>query len=64
MSDDLQRDLDRVAQEITRIFLGPGKRRRAKPHRCLGCGKVTKHVFCPDTAKECYRLYREKRGAQ
>lgn len=46
-------DADRVQREIAALFLG-GKRKkaRAKPHRCHGCGKVTRHVFCDECRKQ------------
>ena len=48
-----------VAAKVSSLFLG--KRREATtPHRCLGCGRVTRHVFCPDTYEACRQLYRDR----
>jgi len=55
---------DEVAREIGALFGFGEKKRppRAKPHRCLGCGKVTRHVFCPSTYAECRARYHERQG--
>jgi hypothetical protein len=40
----------------------PAKVKRQPPHRCLGCGKVTKHIFCPATKEACHRAYMDRRA--
>lgn len=42
---------ERVAAEVASTFLGKRKRPRAKPHRCIDCGKVTRHIRCPDCSR-------------
>lgn len=42
---------EQILSELVGLFGGrpaspPVKRLRAKPHRCLDCRKVTKHVRC------------------
>lgn len=49
-------DLDVATDALNRVaatFLAKRsrKRPRAKPSRCLGCGRVTRHVFCADCRK-------------
>lgn len=60
MTDD-ERERDEVEARILGLFFGVRKPPRAKPHRCLGCGKVTRHVFCPATAEACRALYHERK---
>jgi hypothetical protein len=61
MDDMARKAAEEAGAKIARLFLGRRpKRARAKPSRCLGCGRVTRHVFCPDTADECRRLYHER----
>ncbi len=42
-----------ILDEVLRLFVGPTKtkRPRAKPHRCFDCGRVTRHVRCPECAR-------------
>jgi predicted RNA-binding Zn-ribbon protein involved in translation (DUF1610 family) len=45
-ADDIARE---SLKRVTSTFIGSRpKRQRAKPHRCLDCGKVTRHVRCHD----------------
>ena len=54
-------DAEQILAGIFKTFgVSEKPRQRAKPHRCLGCGRVTKHVFCPKTYDECRALYRAR----
>jgi hypothetical protein len=52
---------EEILDEVVGVFFGkPRKRTRAKPHRCLRCGRVTRFVFCP----ECHKLRSEERAKE
>jgi len=54
---------DDIQRLVVGTFLASAKvpTRRAKPNRCLGCGRVTRHIFCPATREACHRLYMDGR---
>jgi hypothetical protein len=60
--DDELRAANEALNRVAATFLGSRTKTktRAKPHRCLGCGRVTRHVFCPKTYDACRALYRER----
>ena len=49
---------DKAARQVASLFLAqPKQQRRMTPNRCLGCGKATRHIFCPATYTECHARY-------
>lgn len=43
----------KVADELNRMFFGGSpKPARAKPHRCIDCQRVTRHVRCDECRKK------------
>jgi hypothetical protein len=42
---------DQALAEVTAMFVGRAKPPRAKPHRCIDCKRVTRHVRCPKCTK-------------
>jgi len=58
MSDDVARE---TLEKVTSTFLGRApQRQRAKPNRCLGCGKVSRTIFCQATYAACRAAYHER----
>ena len=45
---DAEQTDEQIIAYITGTFYGKAKRPRAKPHRCIDCGKVTARVRCDD----------------
>jgi hypothetical protein len=47
VSDELDQANDMLNDVVARFMGGrPVKRKRARPNRCIDCGRVTRHVRC------------------
>jgi hypothetical protein len=61
----MSRPEDEMLRLVVGTFVGPAKpkqRRRSKPNRCLGCGRVSATIFCRKTYAACQALHQERTG--